>query len=105
VMSYLVGQRTREIGIRMALGATEGKVLALVLRQGLVVALVGAAIGLLAAFALGRVIQSLLFDVRADDPLTFVVVALALAAVAMVASYLPARRAARTDPMASLRAE
>jgi predicted permease len=105
VMSYLVGQGRREIGIRMALGATEGKVLALVLRQGLAVALVGAAVGLLAAFALGRVIQSLLFEVRAHDPLTFVVVALTLGAVAVVASYLPARRAARTDPMASLRAE
>jgi predicted permease len=105
VMSYLVGQGTREIGIRMALGATEGKVLALVLRQGLAVALVGAAVGLLAAFALGRVIQSLLFEVRADDPLTFVVVALTLAAVTLFAIYLPARRAARTDPMASLRAE
>jgi predicted permease len=105
VMSYLVGQGTREIGIRMALGATEGKVLALVLRQGLAVALVGAAVGLLAAFALGRVIQSLLFEVRAHDPLTFAVVALTLTTVAAVASYLPARRAARTDPMASLRAE
>jgi predicted permease len=105
VMSYLVGQGTREIGIRLALGATEGQVLALVLRQGLAVALVGAAGGLLAALALGRVIQGLLFEVRAHDPLTFVVMALALAAVALVASYLPARRAARTDPMASLRAE
>jgi ABC-type antimicrobial peptide transport system permease subunit len=105
VMSYLVGQGTREIGIRMALGATEGQVLALVLRQGLAVALVGAAGGLLAALALGRVIRGLLFEVRAHDPLTFVVMALALAAVALAASYLPARRAARTDPMASLRAE
>jgi predicted permease len=105
VMSYLVGQGTREIGIRMALGATEGQVLALVLRQGLAVALVGAAGGLLAALALGRVIQGLLFEVRARDPLTFVVMALTLAAVALAASYLPARRAARTDPMASLRAD
>jgi putative ABC transport system permease protein len=105
VMSYLVGQGTREIGIRMALGATQGQVLAMVLRQGLAVALAGAAGGLLAALALGRVIQGLLFEVRAHDPLTFVVMGLTLTAVALAASYLPARRAARTDPMASLRAD
>jgi predicted permease len=105
VMSYLVGQGTREIGIRMALGATEARVLSLVLRQGMLVALAGAGIGLLAALALGRFLESLLFGIRADDPLTFVAVALTLAAVALVASYLPARRAARTDPMVSLRTE
>ena len=105
VLSYTVSRRTHEIGIRMALGATQGQVLAMVLRHGLAVALAGAAAGLLAALALGRVVQGLLFEVRAHDPLTFVAAALALAAVALVASYLPARRAARTDPMLSLRAE
>jgi predicted permease len=105
VMSYLVGQGTREIGIRIALGATEGRVLRLVLGQGMAVALLGAGLGLLAALALGRFVQSLLFGIRADDPGTFAAVAATLAAVALLASYLPARRAARTDPIASLRAE
>jgi predicted permease len=105
VVSYLVGQGTREIGIRIALGATQASVVSLVMRQGLLVALAGAGCGLAAALALGRFLQSLLFGIRAFDPPTFVAAALLLLAVALVASYLPARRAARTDPIASLRAE
>jgi predicted permease len=105
VVSYLVGQGTREIGIRIALGATQASVLKLVMRQGLLVALAGAGAGLAVALALGRFLQSLLFGIRAYDPPTFAGVAAALLVVALLASYLPARRAARTDPMASLRAE
>jgi len=105
VVSYLVTRSRREIGIRMALGATERAVLGLVLRQGLAVALYGGTIGLAAAFGLTRFMESLLFGVRGTDALTFATVALGLTAIALIASYLPARRAARIDPMASLRAE
>jgi ABC-type antimicrobial peptide transport system permease subunit len=89
----------------MALGATEGNVLAMVLRQGLAVAAAGAALGLAAAFVLSRFLESLLFGVRGNDPLTFASVALGLGGVALLACYVPARRAARIDPIASLRAE
>jgi predicted permease len=105
VISYLVTQSRREIGIRMALGASEGAVLGLVLRQGLAVALYGGTIGLVAAFALTRFMESLLFGVKGTDALTFATVALGLIAIALIASYVPARRAARIDPMMSLRAE
>jgi ABC-type antimicrobial peptide transport system permease subunit len=105
LMAYLVGQSTKEIGIRMALGATTRSVLGLVLRQGLSLALSGAALGLTAAVALARLMESLLFGVGGKDPVTFAAVALLLTGVAFVATYLPARRAAGTDPMASLRAE
>ncbi|HVQ28441.1 MAG TPA: FtsX-like permease family protein, partial [Vicinamibacteria bacterium] len=105
LMAYLVGQSTKEIGIRMALGATTRSVLGLVLRQGLGLALSGAALGLTAAVALARLMESLLFGVGGKDPVTFAAVAVLLTGVAFVATYLPARRAARTDPMASLRAE
>lgn len=105
VVSYTVAQRTREIGIRMALGAEPADVHRLFVIQGMALALGGLALGLLAAFAVTRVLSSLLYGVRASDPLTFVIVALLLAAVALLAAYLPARRAARVDPMIALRAE
>jgi predicted permease len=105
VMSYLVNQGTREIGIRMALGATARNVQSLVVRQGMSLALAGVAIGLAGAFALTRFLQSLLFGINATDPFTFVGIALLLSAIALVASYIPARRAARVDPMISLRDE
>jgi predicted permease len=105
VMAYFVTQGTRELGIRMALGASPRDILLLVVGQGAVVAAAGIAIGLAAAFALGRFMQSLLFGVAATDPLTFVAVPLTLGLVALLASYLPARRAARIAPTVSLRSE
>jgi len=105
VMAYLVSQGTREIGIRMALGATQRGILGLVVRQGMALALSGVALGLIAAFALTRLMRSLLFGVNSTDPITFVAIALLLALVALIASYIPAHRAARIDPMISLRCE
>jgi putative ABC transport system permease protein len=105
VMSYAVAQRTQEIGIRMALGAEREHVLRMVLRNGTVLALAGIAIGLAAAFALARLIAALLFETSTADPPTFSAVPVLLLAVALLASYLPARRAARVDPMAALRCE
>ncbi|MBK5299426.1 MAG: ABC transporter permease [Vicinamibacteria bacterium] len=105
VMAYFVTQGTRELGIRMALGASPRAILLLVVGQGALVAAAGLVIGLGAAFALGRFMESLLFGVGATDPLTFTAIPLALALVALMACYVPARRAARIDPTVSLRSE
>jgi putative ABC transport system permease protein len=105
VISYVVTQRTHEIGIRMALGAQSADVVRLFIKQGMAMVIFGVALGLIGAFALTRVMKSLLFDVSAIDPLTFACVALLLSLVALAACYLPARRASRIDPLASLRRE
>jgi putative ABC transport system permease protein len=105
VVSFSVSQQTREIGIRIALGAPRRTVLGHVLRQGTVVALVGIAIGLAGSFGLTRLIANQLFGVSATDPTTFVIVATLLMLVTLTACYLPARRATKVDPMAALRHE
>jgi predicted permease len=105
VMAYSVSTRMGEIGIRMALGARSRDVLKLIIGQGLILALLGLALGLAGALALTRLIAGLLFGVSATDPLTFVVVALLLILVALLASYLPARRATKVDPLLALRHE
>jgi putative ABC transport system permease protein len=102
VMAYTVTQRTQEIGIRMALGAQRNDVLGLVVRQGMTLAAIGVVAGLIGAFGLTRVMANLLFSVRPDDPLTFLAISFLLIAVAFLACYLPARRAAKLDPMIAL---
>ena len=105
VMSYSVTQRAHEIGIRMALGAARQNVLGMVMRQGMVLVGAGVAIGVLGAFGLTRLIASQLFGVRPTDPTTFIFVALTLVGVAALATFVPAMRATRVDPVVALRDE
>jgi ABC-type antimicrobial peptide transport system permease subunit len=105
ITSYAVAQRTREIGIRMALGAQLGDVLKLVLTHGVKLTLLGVAIGLLGAFLVTRAITSVLYGVSATDPLTFSLVSLVLVVVALLACYVPARKATKVNPLVALRYE
>jgi putative ABC transport system permease protein len=105
VIAYSVAQRTREIGIRVALGASERSLIRLVLDRGVVLTLIGLAIGLAGAFALTRLMASMLFGIGARDPMTMASVGIVLASVAMLASYVPARRAMKVDPIVALRYE
>jgi putative ABC transport system permease protein len=104
-MAFAVAQRTPEIGLRMALGARQGQVLSQVLREGMTTAVIGTAVGAVAAIALGRALEGAIYGVDASNPMTFAVVALLLLAAALVACLIPARRAARVDPMVALRQE
>jgi putative ABC transport system permease protein len=105
VISYSVAERTQEVGIRMALGASRADIIALVIGQALIVGVIGTAIGLGAAYGLTRVMTTLLFGVSPTDPITFALVSLFLMSVSLLASYLPARRATRIDPIFALRYE
>jgi ABC-type antimicrobial peptide transport system permease subunit len=105
VLAYDVSQRTREIGVRSAIGASQGQIAGLILRQGLWKGGVGVALGLLGAALLSRSMTTLLFNVRPTDPAVYAAVSFVLIAIALLASYLPARRAARIDPLIALREE
>jgi putative ABC transport system permease protein len=105
VLSYSVAQRTQEIGVRMALGAEARQVLGMVVREGARTQILGLVLGLIGAAALTRVLQGLLFGVDALDPLTLVATSVLLLGVGLTAAYVPARRAARLDPVTSMRAE
>ncbi len=105
VMSYAVSTRTHEIGVRLALGAASGSMMKQVLGRAMALAMVGSVIGGGAAWAVVRLVENLLFGVRAGDPVTFLGVSIVLMSVAVLAAYVPARRAARVDPMVVLRAE
>ena len=105
VLAYSVAQRTREIGVRVALGATRGTILKMVLGQGLITVAIGLAIGLAGSLLLTRTMRSMLFEVSPNDPLTIAGITLLLLLIAMLASYIPARRATRVDPMIALRYE
>jgi ABC-type antimicrobial peptide transport system permease subunit len=105
VMAYTVAQQTQEIGLRVALGATTGNVLGLVLRQGLKMTLIGLASGLTGALFLTKVMASLLFETSTTDPLTFISIGAGLLAIGMFACFVPARRATKVDPMVALRYE
>jgi putative ABC transport system permease protein len=105
VLSYVVTQRTREIAIRIALGATPKQVMSLILKQGLILTLVGLVVGSGLALTAGRLLQSQLLGVSANDPLTFIGVALLLVGMALLACFIPARRATKVDPLVALRYE
>jgi len=105
VISYSVGQRTQEFGIRMALGAAPRDLLRLVLGKGMMLAFAGAAAGLVGALGVTRMMSTMLYDVRPDDFATFLAVGLVLACVALAANYIPARRATKVDPIVALRYE
>jgi ABC-type antimicrobial peptide transport system permease subunit len=105
VLAYVVAERTREIGVRMALGATAEAVRRMVVAQGARVVLIGAVIGVVAALLSTRALTRLLYDVKAVDPIVYVVMAALMVGIGMLASYLPARRASRVDPIESLRSD
>jgi putative ABC transport system permease protein len=105
VMSYATAQRTHEIGIRMALGAQHREIMTMVLREGMALALIGLGIGLAGAFAVTRILSSLLYEINTRDPFTFVAVSLLVVLVALSACYIPARRATQLDPMIVIRSE